>query len=69
LCIDAASCTLDHGRMRFLKRKAKPVRRCPNCRERLPGGAKRCEMCGELLQLERDREGLAARASVRMHGF
>jgi hypothetical protein len=55
--------------MRFLRRKPKPVQRCPNCRERLPDGAKRCEMCGELLQLERDREALAASASVRMHGF
>ena len=69
MCIDAGRCALDHGRMRFLRRKPKPVQRCTNCRERLPVGAKRCEMCGELLQLEQDREALAARASVRMHGF
>ena len=69
MCIDRAASALDHGRMRFLRRKPKPVQRCPNCRERLPDGAKQCDMCGEVLQLERDREALAARASVRMHGF
>lgn len=69
MCIDAASDTVDHGAMRFLRRKPKPVQRCPNCRERLPDGAKQCDMCGERLQLGRDGEVLAALASVRRHGF
>ena len=64
MCIDAGLRALDHGRMRFLRQKPKPVQRCPICRERLPDGAERCDMCGAVLRAGED-EVDEGRKSVR----